>query len=98
MIRAKLHLIGGEALLAACDADLFGSCLEDDSGVKINLKGSFYDGAEVSEEEFKNMLCQSTSANLVGPKTVALAVELQIVEQENVLEVNGVPHALVFQM
>ena len=98
MIKAKLHLIGGEALLAACDVDLFGTVIEDDSGVTINLKGSFFDGTDVDKEEFCNMLCQCTSANLVGKDTVAIAVELKLVEPENIKDLKGVPHALVFQM
>ncbi len=97
MIRAKLHLIGGEALLAACDAELFGNCLEDDSGFSISLKG-FYDGGEATEDEFGGMLAQATSANLVGAKTVGVAVRLKLVDPDNVREVAGVPHALLFQM
>ena len=53
MIRAKFHNQGGEILLAACDCDLFGKVLEDESGLCINLRGSFYDGPEVTEEELK---------------------------------------------
>ena len=82
MIRAKFHNQGGEILLAACDRELFGKVLEDESGICLNLRGSFYDGPEVTEEEFCNMLAQATSANLVGERVIAIAVRLEEVEPE----------------
>ncbi len=97
MIRAKLHLVGGEALLAACDSELFGKCLEDDSGFRISIK-DFYDGGEVTEDEFGEMLAQATSANLVGAKTVNVAAKRKLVDPDKVKEVAGVPHALLFLM
>ena len=97
MIKAKFHNIGGEILLAACDCDIFGKVLED-SEVVLNLTGAFYDGPEVSEEEFCNMLAQATSANLVGPKVVDIAVKQSEIEPSNVKEIAGVPHALLFYM
>lgn len=98
MIRAKFHTIGGEILLAACDCELFGKKINDESGISLNLQGKFYDGAEVTEEEFCNMLAQATSANLVGQKVVGIAVKHNEVDPESVKEVAGVPHALLFYM
>jgi len=95
VIRAKFHKIGGERLLAACDCEVFGKVLED-AEVVLNLGGSFYDGPEVNEDEFRAMLAQATSANLVGKTVVSIAVEQSEVEQANVREIAGIPHALLF--
>jgi hypothetical protein len=97
VIRAKFHNVGGERLLAACDCEVFGKIIED-SEIVLDLTGRFYDGPEVSEEEFRNMLAQATSANLVGKKAVSIAVEQSEVELTNVMEIAGVPHALLFYM
>jgi hypothetical protein len=97
MIRAKFHKIGGEVLLAACDCEIFGKVIED-AEIVLNLSGSFYDGPEVDEDEFSNMLAQATSANLVGRKVVEIAIRQNEVEPANVREVAGVPHALLFYM
>ena len=96
MIRARFHRVGGEILLAACDSELYGKCLEDDSGLRVSLAGDFYAGSEVTEEEFCGMLVQATSANLVGERTVKAAVEQEFIHQDGVLLVGGVPHALLF--
>ncbi len=98
MIRAKFHNIGGEILLAACDLELFGKTIDDPTGLSLNMQGGFYDGPEVTEEEFCNMLAQATSANLVGERVVKIAVQQNEIDPENVKEVAGVPHALLFTM
>jgi hypothetical protein len=98
MIRVRFHRVGGEVLLAACDSELFGRCLEDESGLSLRLKGSFYEGDEVNEEEFAGMLAQVTSANLVGERTVRIAKEKNLISKDGVLVIAGVPHALLFYM
>jgi len=96
MIIAKLHRVRGNAILAACDSELFGKCIEGKKGVKLSIKGNFFDGEEVSEEEFKTMLCQATSANLIGKRTVALAIKLGYIDPDCVTKIAGTPHALMF--
>ena len=97
MINAKFHRQGSEILLAACDSELSGKCFETDEQ-KLDLGIEFYNGEEVTEEEFCSMLVQATSANLVGPRTVELAVKMETVHPDSVIEICGVPHAMFFNM
>lgn len=97
MIIAKFHRSSGEILLAACDSELFGKCLETDE-LKMDLGNEFYNGEEVTEEEFCGMLAQATSANLVGPRVIELAVKENMVHPDSVLDICGVPHAMFFCM
>lgn len=84
-------------MLAACDCEIFGKSLED-SEVVLNIGGSFYDGAEVTEEEFCMMLTQATSANLVGERVVGIAIKNGDIDPSNVRVIDGVPHAMLFCM
>lgn len=97
MIVAKFHRQGGEILLAACDSELFGKCLESEE-LKLDLDTEFFNGEKVTEDEFCSMLVQATSANIVGPKAVKLAVKMEMVHPDAVLEICGVPHAMFFCM
>jgi hypothetical protein len=96
MIIAKLHRVRGNAILAACDSELLGKCLKGKEGVKLSVKGDFFDGDEVSDEEFKTMLCQATSANLIGKRTVAAAIKFGHIDPDCVTKIAGIPHALMF--
>jgi len=97
MIIAKFHRQSGETLLAACDSDLFGKRLESDD-LTLDLSTEFFNGSEVTEAEFRGMMVQATSANLVGPRTIKLAVEEDMVHPDAVIEICGVPHAMFFSM
>ena len=97
MIIAKFHRQSGEVLLAACDSELFGKCLEDDE-LKLDLGTEFFNGEKVDEDEFSSMLVQATSANLVGPKCVELAVKMEMVHPDAVIKICGVPHAMFINM
>jgi len=45
------------------------------------------------ERQLEDYLRTSTVANLVGKRTVDLAIKLGFVAPENVLTIQGVPHA-----
>ncbi|MCK5024304.1 MAG: DUF424 family protein [Thermoplasmata archaeon] len=97
MIIAKFHRQSGEVLLAACDSELFGKCLESED-LKLDLGTEFFNGEKVDEGEFCSMLVQATSANLVGPRTIKLAVKMEMVHPEAVIEICEVPHAMFFNL
>jgi hypothetical protein len=97
MIMTKLHGSGFEVILAACDSELFGRKL-DDGELTIDLGSAFFRGNEVSEEEFRGMLAQATSANIVGKDAVRIDVECECIHPDAVLEICGIPYAMFFCM
>lgn len=97
MIIAKFHRQSGEILLAACDSELFGKRFESDE-LTLDMSTEFFNGNEVTEDEFCGMMIQATSANLVGPRTIELAVRENMVHPDSVIEICGVPHAMFFCM
>ena len=85
-------------VVAVCDKELYGRKLEE--GVKaLDLTGQFFEGDEVSEVELKEKLIEfakeDATFNIVGPKSVGIAQELEIVGDGGVVEIDGVPFALV---
>ena len=97
MIMAKLHGSGFEVILAACNSDLFGKTF-DDGEFTIDLGSAFFRGSEVTEDEFKGMLAQATSANLVGKDVVRIAIESECIHPDAVGEICGIPYAMFFCM
>ncbi len=96
MIKMKVYSRGTELLVAACDADLLGRTLREGE-LRLHVS-SFYDGEDVTEEEFVRQLKQATIGNLVGKKTVEAARRAGLVGKDGVLLIEGVPHAQLFVM
>ena len=88
---------GPQRLLAACDEDLLGNEYAE-GRFRLQVAPGFYDGLRVEEETLEAYLRSCTVANLVGPRTVGVAVRLGLVDEAHVLHVEGVPHAQLLVM
>ncbi len=83
-------------LVSVCDADVIGDTFENGQ-ISLTVTEEFYapDNAEigVTEERVVDRLAACATANLVGTRTVTLAVEHGFVDEEHVLELPGTRHA-----
>lgn len=79
-------------LVSVCDADVLGEQFER-GGVSLSVDPAFYDGEEADEDRVVESLVRCTTANLVGARAVGLAIEHDLVDEENVLEFDGTRHA-----
>lgn len=93
----KNYQQGVQRLLAACDAELVGT-KHSEGKFRLDVTPQFYDGMRVGEPELGAYLGSCTVANLVGKRTVDLAVRMGLVDPGNVLTIAGVPHAQVLVM
>lgn len=82
--------------MAVCDKELSGKVL--DSSIGFEVKPEFYGTELISEEELKKKIKEADSANLVGKKCVSAALKQQIVQKENVIKINDVPHIQIYFM
>ena len=92
MIYVKVYRRGAEVLVAACDEDLLGRKFREGDLV-LWAKESFYGGDRVTRGELVALLRSCTIANLLGEEAVEAGIEAGIVDEENVIVVQGVPHA-----
>ncbi len=83
---------GVQRLLAVCDADLLGSSFREGDR-RLDVSEQFYGGEEADEAALRAGLGQCTMANLVGEKAIRVAIDIGLVNPENVQTVEGVPHA-----
>lgn len=96
MISLKVYCKGENVLLAACDAQLLGRKFSDK---KLQLElGNFYKDKLVDAKTFVSHLEEATIANLVGKKTIALAIKAGFVARENIILIKNVPHAQVLKL
>ena len=92
MFRLKVYRVRGEILVAVCDSEVIGKTFRD-GDLKIEVKESFYGEKEVGEEEVRRALRMATIANITGKRAVQLAIEMGIVDKENVLKIGECWHA-----
>ncbi len=85
-------------VVAICDKDVFGKKLVDGKRV-LDISGEFFAGKkfELSEAKDEIVRCANEDAtfNFVGEKSVELAKELGLVRGGGVVDIDGVPFALV---
>ena len=85
-------------VVAVCDKNVFGRNLKEGPRI-LDASGDFFNGEEVDEEQLREVLidCRKEDAtfNIVGEKSVKLALDLGLISEEGVMEIEGVPFALV---
>ena len=93
MFVVKLHTLG-KNILSICDKDILGKTFEEGRKI-LNLADPFYQGEEKTQEEVMSMLQSGYILHLTGMQSVKLALDLNLVDPDHILTVQGVPHAEV---
>lgn len=88
----RIHRQGREVLVAVSDAALVGREFREGK-MRLHVSESFYGSDGVDAAEVVRHLAACTIANLVGVDTVTLAIRHGFVNPDNVLDIDGVPHA-----
>jgi uncharacterized protein len=85
-------------VIAICDEELLGKKFEEGE-FQLDVKESFYKGENLSEKEteqtMKNFSQEDATFNIVGEKSIALAIKANIISEDNVRKIQGIPHALL---
>jgi hypothetical protein len=91
----------GEGLLVSvCDAECLGETYEEGE-VSLDVTEAFYGGDDaeaVDADSVVNSLTRASVANIVGEQSVSVAIDAGIVEEANVLSVDGTLHAQLVWM
>lgn len=81
-------------LLVVTDKDILGKKFEEGKR-QLDLSKDFYRGGEKKKEEVKKMISTARHLHLTGKESVALGVEMNLVNAWKILWIKGVPHAQV---
>lgn len=90
--RMRVHRQGREVLVAVSDAALVGRIFKEGQ-MRLHVHADFYGTEGADATEVVRQLAACTIANLVGVDVVTLAIRHGFVDPENVLDIEGVPHA-----
>jgi len=85
-------------VVAICDNNLLGKKFEQDNK-QIDLTSKFFQGEEKTEQEvleiMQNFSAEDATFNIVGKKSVDLALKTGLIKQEGIITIQDIPIALV---
>ena len=85
-------------IVTICDFDLLGKYFEE-GNFQLDLKENFYNGEKKSEEELlkliQEMSKEDATFNIVGAKSISIALKSGIISNDSVKKIQGIPFALV---
>lgn len=84
----------GKVILAVCDKELLGKKFEEGK-LQLDLSSKFYDGKEMQEETLLKLFKSAYIINLVGKRSINIAIKAGIIDRERVIKIKNVPHAQV---
>lgn len=91
MISVKVH----QGLVALSDANLIGKHFEE-GNLALDVSERFYKGDILEPSAVVKILHDPLNLNLVGKEVIALALKENIIKQEDIITISGVPHAQVY--
>ncbi len=96
-IRMKTYPSSDGVFIAACDSSLVESHLRD-GALRLDLTEDFFGREDVTEAVFLSYLMDAVIGNLSGEIAVGIAIKAGFVDEENILYIEGVPHAQFVRM
>ena len=98
MLKIKIHN-AYRNIVSLADADLIGKkFIEEKTGMQIDVKESFYNGEEISEDKAIKMMKMANSDdatfNIVGKKAIECALKAGVIDKNGIIKIQGIPHAL----
>ena len=98
LFSTKVISASGNLMLNICDPELVDKTYPRMEHTKIKLSPNYYAERDVDEHEAKNLLKKCNSINMVGKKTISLAISLGIGSEKSIRLIDGIPFLLVFKM
>jgi hypothetical protein len=92
MFWVKIYQTRYEIVVAACDEKLIDKVLKLED-LKVKVSKNFYGGNLVDETTAVKVMKRATIGNLIGKDIVKIAEENGFISKENIILIDGIPHA-----
>lgn len=93
----KTYETDASILVAVCDSELLGKTAIE-AGLRLEISEEFYNGELVDASRVILALQMATTANIVGKRSIEAAISCQAIEQDSVIIIEGIPHALMVRI
>ena len=93
----KLHKRVDKVIVAVCDSELLGKKFEEGK-LQLDLTSNFYNGDEKEDLIIGDTIRNADSINLVGEKSIQLAIDEELIDESQVKKIAGIPYAQAILM
>jgi uncharacterized protein len=93
MILVKLHESKVSELLTLCDENLIGKKMNN-----LTISEEFYKGTQHSEKDLLKLVKENYNINAIGKESIEFLLQHNIMEKENIVIIDGIPHTQVFSL
>lgn len=85
-------------IVAICDSEILGKKFEEGK-FQLDIKESFFKGEEVSEEKTEeiiiDMLKEDATFNIIGEKSVNIALRIGIIDENCIKRIDNIPFVML---
>ncbi len=92
MIVKEHRSIDGRVVVAFCDDELIGKRFEE-GNLQLNLDSNFYKGGKKTKEEVLKIFSKADIVNIVGEKSIKLALKAKIISKGGIIRIKNIPYA-----
>ena len=92
MFWCKLFLTNEVLVVAICDEELIDKEIGTKK-LKVKISKNFYGDRLADEKVALKLMKRATICNITGKKIVEIAKRNEFITEENIILINGVPHA-----
>ena len=92
----KIHRMGSGEVIGICDTELIGSTYEDEKAC-ISITADFFGTQPVSRDEIEHVLKEGINITMIGTQTTALAIQIGVLCEDDIVLIQGVPYATILR-
>ncbi|HIJ98474.1 TPA: DUF424 family protein [archaeon] len=92
-ILLKINELSSEKIFALCDENLIGKTFEN-GDIQLVVSERFYKGDALPEKEMLAYLENAGNVSIVGENAINFSLKAKIILKENIIRINGIPHAI----
>ena len=97
MFYVKVHRSEGREVLGVCDEDLLGKRFSS-GDLEVDVSIFFFKGELSKKENVMDLLNNCNNASFVGKNIINLAVEMGVINKDQVINISDIPTAMVFSI
>jgi uncharacterized protein len=84
-------------IVAVCDRELLNTTICHEK-LTITITDSFYGNTPATDEEVREALKHAGNINLIGERSVSLAIGMGLLTKSGCIMIGTVPHAQIYQL
>ncbi|MEI7856832.1 MAG: DUF424 domain-containing protein [Methanomicrobiales archaeon] len=86
---------GSADVVAVCDRELLNTTICHEK-LTVRIHESFYGTTQVSEEEVRSALEKAGNINLIGERTIQVAISMGLITDADCIMIGKIPHVQIY--